>query len=801
MLRFILLWSSVLGLAGSAEAHGILIPKDPAIPPLAMINHQVRISLEDQVAMTQVEQTFRNHTSRQLEAIYVFPVPRGASVNKFTMWINGKETGGELVEAAKARQTYEDIVRRTLDPGLLEYMDSSCLRLRVFPIPPHSDQKVALRFMTVARQDTGVVEYVYPLKSHNKIANSLADFSIQATIKSQHALQNIYSPTHAISIRRQGEREAVVTFERKQSLLDKDFQLFYATGDKDVGFTVLMHRPISSDKGYCLMLLAPRNETSPGKVAPRDLVFVLDTSGSMQGSKIEQARRALNFCLDHLNANDRFALMNFATTVNQYQGGLIDSNKEQIEQAKKWVNELQAVGGTAINDALAAALALRKEESGRTFTIVFFTDGEPTVGVTDPQLILKNVAARNSASTRIFTFGVGDEVNATLLDQLAEQTRAVATYVRPAEDIEAKVSSLVAKISHPVVTNLKLTVNREVHLDEIYPPQLPDLFQGEQLVVLGRYTGAGSAAITLSGSMGGESREFVHELTFADKTDAARNFVEHLWARRKVGYLLDQVRANGEKKELVDEIVSLAKKYGIATPYTSYLIVPDAPMPLVRAGGAGMSGRPLAMPGMGMGHGGGSQPASGPVAKVADFASQAQRSPGQLVESRDRAMEFNLRLGDQQVRGGGLGAEYLSAAKDAKQRKSVYEQARSALQLRQQNAVQAGKLGVDLSIDANRLRRQSQLAQTALQRVAGRNCLEVDGVWIDEGFNAKMPKVVVKAMSAAYFRLLEKQPQLKEVFQLGNYLVWVTPSGTALIIDTNDGTDQLSDEKIDTLFK
>jgi Ca-activated chloride channel family protein len=751
-----------------------------------MTSHRVHISLEDQAAVTHVEQTFRNHTNRFLEAEYIFAVPRGASVTRFTMWVNGKETSGELMEAARARHIYEEIVRRTLDPGLLECMGNNCLRLRVFPIAPNSEQKVALSFVSIANRDRGVVEYLYPLRSQGQTKGTEGHLSIEATIKSQHTLQNIYSPTHAISVTRTGDHEARVSFDARNAPLNKDFQLFYGVGDKGVGITVLMHRPLSTEKGYFLMLLSPPSESARQKPAPRDMVFVLDTSGSMQGAKIDQAKRALKLCLDHLNANDRFSLMHFATTVDKYRDGLIENNPEQIEQAKAWVNALEATGGTAIDDALAAALSLRGHDSGRTFTIVFFTDGEPTVGVTDPEQILKNVAAKNSENTRIFPFGVGDDVNASLLDRLAEQSRAVTTYVRPAEDIEAKVSSLVAKISHPVLTGLGLAVSRDIRLEEVYPSQLLDLFQGDQLTVIGRYSGSGNASITLSGSIGGESRKFTHELSFADKTNNDRNFVEHLWARRKVGYLLDQVRANGEKKELVDELVSLAKKYGIATPYTSYLVVPDGMVPLVRRdprkalspyAGAGVHRWGGAV--------GGQSPApmmGRPIdsGKVADYVSRLQG--GSLTETR-----ASLVPEDAIMSGGAT--------------KSVYDQARMAISRGRLNAVQSGKLGVDLSIETERLRRQSQMTRSSVQQVAGRKLLEVNGVWIDEGFDAKMPKVIVRAMSAAYFRLLTMQPRLKEVFQLGNYLVWVTPNQTALIVDTNDGVDTLADERIEAMFK
>jgi Ca-activated chloride channel family protein len=790
---------AVLLLCGSvAHAHGLLIPEDKSLPPLAMLNHKVNISIDDQVAVTRVEQTFRNHTDRQLEATYLFPVPKGASVNRFTMWVNGKETKGELVEAKKARDIYTSIVRRTQDPGLLEYMGNNLLRLRVFPVPPKGDQKVALRFTSVAPKEGKLVEYVYPLKTDGKATSTLEEFAITATLKSEHNVTNVYSPTHSISLKRQSDKEVTVTFDQNQGLLDKDFQLFYATGDKDVGLTALTHRPLSGDKGFFTLLITPRVEMSKAYHVPRDVVLVLDTSGSMRGVKMEQARKALKYCLDNLDKSDRFGLINFATTVNRYEDKLLEANAEQLAKAKKWVEELEATGGTAINDALASALELRTTDEGRTFTVVFFTDGQPTIGETDIDKIVKNTSAKNTANTRIFTFGVGDDVNATMLDQLAEKTRALSTYVRPAEDIENKVSGLYSKISHPVLTNLKLSATNDIKFSEVYPPELPDLFHGGQLVVLGRYAGKGPAAIKLSGQVGKESKEFVYELTFPDKTTDEREFVEHLWARRKVGFLLDQIRANGEKKELVSEVVTLAKKYGITTPYTSYLVVPDGAVPVVnRRGGAERPHVAFDMPKMpppglrGPAGGSGSAPAPRPVE---DFARDINKEPEKAGEKRSKLEEEQLR---KEADGKDDKAK---AVRDALELKTASEGAFAGLRNGDLGRVQAGKLGVDLSVYSAQLRGQHRLSRTAVRQVYGRNCLEIGGVWIDDGFTAKTPTLVVKAQSDAYFKLLERQPKLKEVFKLGNYLVWVAPSGTALVIDVNKGQDKLSDAEIDKLF-
>ncbi len=827
MKRCVLGLLVVMACISQAQGKGLLIPVEKDLPPLAMLNHRVHVAIEDQVATTKVEQTFRNHTSRDLEATYVFPVPRGASVKDFAMWVSGKRVKGELLQAEKAREIYTSIVRQTQDPGLLEYMGTDLLRLRVFPVPARGDQKIEVSYTSIAKKDHEIVEYTYPLKTDGKATSTLEDFSMKLTLKSQHPILNVFSPTHAVSVSRKNDREAAIEFEKNQALLDKDFQLFYTTSGKDVGLTALMHRPISTEDGYFMLLISPRPELASSQQAPRDLVFVLDTSGSMlQEGKLEQAKKALKHCLDGLSDKDRFALINFSTTVNRYRSNLTPVDKEQIDAAKKWVDRLESTGGTAINDALLNALDLQSKDEGRTFTVVFFTDGKPTIGETNGDKILANVGKKNTANTRIFTFGVGNDMNATLLDQLAEQTRAVSTFVRPQEDMEAKVSSFFGKISHPVLTNLKLAARSGVSMAEIYPPQLPDLFHGGQVIVLGRYHGTGHAAVTLTGNVGTDARDYTYELDFAAKAED-KSFVEDLWARRKVGYLLEQIRINGEKKELTDEVTALAKKYGIATPYTSYLIVPDAPMPVAGGGRrAGMPAGPGASGGWGLGGGGfggvngayaarvvtGSPDGAAPP-KVVEFAKKAssggEGKADRLAENRSKLADEVLKR-EQDVAAKPMPGEKaedtvrrlaaLRTYAEAQSSKEAFDQAKFYFQDGRYRQAQVDKLGVDLSVCVNNLKNQSRLNQTAMKCVGNRNCLEIAGCWIDEGFNDKLPVVTVKAMSDAYFRILERQPKMKDVFQLGNHLVWVTPNNTALVIDTRDGKEQLADAEIDKLF-
>jgi Ca-activated chloride channel family protein len=258
--------------------------------------------------------------------------------------------------------------------------------------------------------------------------------------------------------------------------------------------------------------------------------------------------------------------------------------------------------------------------------------------------------------------------------------------------------------------------------------------------------------------------------------------------------------------------VKLAKRYGITTPYTSYLIVPDGPTPVVRRAGAG---KPdvhfnLAAPG-GFGGGaftpatpppalrGANGPSSSP-APVADFAKRAQATTADGAKTRQTYASGALGRALAAAPKDAKGQPGLLSLQEAKARLDNYREAEQLLKEGRRDQVQAGKLGVELSCDTNNLRNQSQLSRTAQRRIGSRNLLEIGGVWIDEAYDAKMPIVNIKTMSPAYFRMLERQPQVRDVFRIGNYLVWVTPNGTALVLDAGNGREQISDEEIDRLF-
>jgi Ca-activated chloride channel family protein len=324
-------------------------------------------------------------------------------------------------------------------------------------------------------------------------------------------------------------------------------------------------------------LAAPSVEID--QVIPRDIVLVLDTSGSMEGDKLSQAKEAARYILTHLNPEDRFNVITFSTGVNHFAQQL--QPVSSAPRAISWIETKPALGGTNINLALLDAVAQRNptedSNTARPLVLLFLTDGLPTEGVTEIDQILANTRSNATHYLRLFAFGVGDDVNTELLDTLAKENRGLVSYVRPNERIDEEVSGLFAKIQTPVLSNLEIDFGG-ILVEEIYPPEIPDLFSGTQLLIAGRYRLAagdsGKTTIRLTGSVNSEKQEYSLRADFRanSETGGVNSFIPRLWAARKIGYLLNQIRHQGENSEWVDAVIALSLRYGIITPYTSFLI-------------------------------------------------------------------------------------------------------------------------------------------------------------------------------------------------------------------------------------
>src|SRR3954462_6324003 len=568
----------LLGGISQSRGDGFIVVERPIyIPPghfpfapLEVVNHHVDVKIDGQVAITSIDQEFYNPNDQRLEGIYMFPVPKGAHIDKFSIDIGGKKVDAEVLPADKALFIYEDIVRKMRDPALLEYAGRDLFKVRIFPIEPRSRKPIKISYTELLRSDAGTVSYIYPLSTEKFSARPIKNLSVKIELKSPEPLASIYSPSHKVEVKRDGPNRAVIGYESKDEKPDTDFQLVYSSDTRDVGLRLITYKP-DGDDGYFLLMAAPMisKETKP---APKDVVFVVDTSGSMAGAKLQQAQKALRFCVENLNADDRFEIVRFSTEAEPLFRELVPADSEHRKRANGFIDDFKPIGGTAIADALQSALKVRPDKSDRPFVVIFLTDGLPTVGTRNPDEIVANI--KKASGVRIFSFGIGSDVNTQLLDQIAEGTRAFSQYVLANEDLELKVSNFYTRIKEPALTNLKLDLSGGVRTAKMYPADLPDLFKGDQLVVAGRYSGAGDVEGKLTGNVGGREQTFTYKLHF-DGRKATDDYVPRLWATRRVGFLLDEIRIHGETAELRDETTELAQKYGIVTPYTAYLIVED----------------------------------------------------------------------------------------------------------------------------------------------------------------------------------------------------------------------------------
>jgi len=584
-----------------------------------------------------VDQELFNPNNARLEGTFIFPVPKGAQLDRFAMEIDGKKVEAELLAADKARNFYEDIVHRAKDPALMEYSGRDLFKVRIFPIEPNSKKRITIRYTQLLKADNGLIAYELPLNTAKYSSQPVKSVSVKLELETKRSLKSIYSPSHGVKIKRDGPNRATVGYEASNAAPDSDFALYFAPEKDEVGINLLTHR-VASEDGYFLLLASPGVDVKENRLVKKDVVFVLDTSGSMAGKKLEQAKKALQFCVENLNDGDRFEIIRFSTEVEPLFDKLGSTDKTNRDKANNFIKGLKPIGGTAIDDALKRALGLRPDTfDNRPFVVIFLTDGLPTIGTTDEQQILAGVKQASGGKVRVFCFGIGNDVNTRLLDSITEQTRATSQYVLADEDLEVKLSNFYMKIKKPVLTNPTLKFTGDIHFAKLYPSTLPDLFKGEQLVLVGRYSGKGAAAAVIEGSVNGGSHRFAADVKFPDEC-SDNDFISRLWATRRVGYLLDEIRLRGENVELKDEITDLARRYGLVTPYTAYLILEDEArrgVPTAMQSMPQLREQRLAMDAMREMSARYDRESSGGLAVNASRASQSFKTAGNIAEAQE----------------------------------------------------------------------------------------------------------------------------------------------------------------------
>ena len=561
--------------------------------PLKIDRYHINVAIKNQLTKTKIDQVFVNPNDYEVDGIYIFPVPNDVALSNLALSINGKPVEGELLSQRESYRIYRNSARYGGNRAILEHLGTRALAAKVPRIPANGKRRVQFEYSQIISADSDLAKYTYPLSLAKSASAPIRNLSVEMEIESDDELRTIHSPSHEIAINRKDDHHVYIRYEGVDIDPDDDFLCYYSVSDENFGISLLTHRDNEKKDGYFMLLVSPKYDVKQTEIIEKDFIFVLDHSGSMAGRKVEQAKEALRYCVGNLNDGDRFNLILFNTDITcladrlnrgeEWFGGdrwfdsavlshkLIDV-KDGREKAIAFIDGIEGRGGTNINDALLTALG-EKPDPNRPQIIVFLTDGQPTIGVTNGARILENVAKANKNLSRIFVFGVGYDVNDHLLDKMAADNGGTRNYVEPNEDIEIAVSSLFRKMNEPVLVDVGVNFG-QILTKELTPKNLPDLFREEQLTILGRYEGHGDIVLKLRGIIGSEQHEFSKKVHFTE-LESDNDFLPHLWAQRRVAELVDEAALNGGNEELRREIKRLSEEYGILTPYTSFAAVDD----------------------------------------------------------------------------------------------------------------------------------------------------------------------------------------------------------------------------------
>jgi Ca-activated chloride channel family protein len=562
---------------------------------------QVGVTILEQVATTSMDVSLHNPSPRRLEAQLLVPVPEGAVLKGFDFMGTAKEPTAKLLPKGEAKRTYHAIVARIRDPALLEFIGMNLIQSSVFPVEAGGRQKVRITYEHLLSADGNRVDYVLPRSESLDFA---VPWTIAVQVKSKRRISTVYSPSHEIETVRKGDNRVSARLDVKDRSKPGPFRLSYLLEQGGVTASLFAYPDPKvggpAEAGYFLLLAGAPAAPEKAPSIKREVTVVMDRSGSMNGEKLEQVRQAALQVLSGLDSGEAFNLITYNEAVDAFSSRPVIKNRESMQKARAWLEGMQSRGGTNIHDALLEALRLQPTRD--TLPIVLFlTDGLPTIGQTSERAIRELVIKGNKARRRIFTFGVGVDVNTALLEKIASETRAFATFVLPGEDVEVKVSKVFNSLKGPVLADPKLRVadrgggaapapaklaRSRCRVRDMLPQRLPDLFEGDQLVVLGQYVGEKPITFEIGGNYLGRQKKFA--VKFDPRRATTKNgFVPRLWASRKIAVLVDAIRSSGADadrmavraavhtdpkfRELVDEIVRLSTEFGILTEYTAFL--------------------------------------------------------------------------------------------------------------------------------------------------------------------------------------------------------------------------------------
>jgi Ca-activated chloride channel family protein len=560
-----------------------------ATPTAQIAGVSAGVVVRGQAATTVLEIDLRNPSGGRIEAELLVPVPEGAVVRGFSYRGAGLEPSARLLPRDEARSTYDRIVAQARDPALLEFAGYRLVKSSVFPLEPGGSQTVRLTYENLLGRDGDRIDYVLP---RSESIEYTVPWKIGVEIDSDAPIATVYSPSHRIHTQRRSASVVRVELERGAATDPGPFRLSYLREHDGLSASLFAYPDPKVGGGYFLLLagLPPSPPKADRRAIRREVTLVIDRSGSMRGEKLAQVREAALQVLHGLDNEESLNIILYNEGVDPFSPRPVRKNRASLREAAEFLEQMTARGGTNIHDAMLESLRQPTDGDDALPIVLFMTDGLPTVGQTSEAAIRELARKANPHGRRIFTFGVGVDVNTPLLEKVAYENRGTATFILPGEDVEVRVAAVFKRLSGPALADPALTIGgpdgAHRRTRELIPGRLPDLFEGDQIVVLGQYVGEAPLECTLRGNYRGTPRTFQFRLGL-DRASTRNAFVPRLWASRKIGLLIDAIREQGANgsvvslevknrsdpatRELVDEIVRLSTEFGILTEYTSFL--------------------------------------------------------------------------------------------------------------------------------------------------------------------------------------------------------------------------------------
>ena len=520
-------------------------------------------------ASTEVEETIMGPISGDLEAIGIIPLPQGSDPKSVRVEIKDKGAlTPKMLSAEEATTFFQKLAKITGSANLLTYSGRPAALIESMTLDRKTELKTTL--VHPVAKNKKIRTFTCPMPSPEFASKPVERLTVSVTLNSGKApIHSLFSTTHAVDVERITPNQAKIKTSIDKYAEQEDLKLLYVLDRDLLGVHVITHRAEGEKEGYFMLLAHPTGDEETIQTIEKDIIFALDVSGSMRGEKMEQARSAIEYCLSELNDGDRFNVIAFGTDVKSFKPDVVEKSEQTLKDAQDFVDDLVAVGRTNIGDAMKKGLA-GKPEKGRLRILVFMTDGTPTSGELIPEKILAGIPEMNTSKATVYVVGVGHDVNAHLLDQIAESTDGETEYVNPDEEIDEKVAALYNRLSHPVLTDVNIAY-AQLNTHAIYPKKVPTLFKGGDVMVIGRYKEGGETEVTISGTLAGEPKSYSYSLDFKKGDQAEHDYVATLWASRKIGFLLQEIRLHGKNPELIEEVVRLSKQFGIVTEYTAFI--------------------------------------------------------------------------------------------------------------------------------------------------------------------------------------------------------------------------------------